>query len=64
MGRAFEESTASGGWGFIIRDHHGDAVAAGAGNLQHVADPAHACRGRGLLASRQALNFASGAGLE
>lgn len=31
----------NGGWGFIIRDHMGDAIAAGAGNLPHFMNPLH-----------------------
>lgn len=50
---AFRDSTASGGSGFIIRDNQGGAVAAGAGNLQHLCDPAQA----EVEACLQALNL-------
>jgi ribonuclease HI len=39
---AFHEATGTGGWGFIIRNHRGEFVAAGAGRLSHLRDPLHA----------------------
>jgi hypothetical protein len=35
---AFSASTGEGGWGFVIRDEHGEVMAAGAGGLTHVRD--------------------------
>jgi ribonuclease HI len=39
---AFHEATGTGGWGFIIRNHRGEFVAAGAGRLSLLRDPLHA----------------------
>uniref|UniRef100_M8BSG8 Uncharacterized protein n=1 Tax=Aegilops tauschii TaxID=37682 RepID=M8BSG8_AEGTA len=39
---AFHRDTNSGGWGFVIRDEQGRAMAAGAGNLVHISDALHA----------------------
>lgn len=35
---AFVQDTRNGGWGFIIRDHTGEGIVAGAGRLTAVAD--------------------------
>ncbi|OEL30035.1 hypothetical protein BAE44_0008947 [Dichanthelium oligosanthes] len=56
---AFRENMKSGGWGFVVRDQQGEAVAAGAGNLQHIIDPAQA----EAMACLQALYFASASGM-
>ncbi|KQJ87710.1 hypothetical protein BRADI_4g13209v3 [Brachypodium distachyon] len=38
---AFRENTCSGGWGFVIRNDEGEALAAGAGHLQCLSDAFH-----------------------
>lgn len=39
---AFVQSSCFGGWGFTIKNEHGETLVAGAGNLKMVADPLHA----------------------
>jgi ribonuclease HI len=38
---AFDQTTKTGGWGYIIRDQAGDFVAAGAGKSVHLRDALH-----------------------
>jgi hypothetical protein len=38
---AFRESSMSGGWGFVVRNDHGEAVAAGYGHLQGIDNAFH-----------------------
>ena len=38
---AFDQATNSGGWGFVIRDHDGVFIAAGAGKSIHLRDALH-----------------------
>lgn len=54
---AFNLSTRQGGWGFVIRDHHGAVVGSGAGTFVHCTDALHA----EAIAAMEALSFASGA---
>jgi ribonuclease HI len=35
---AFYEASKTGGWGFVIRDHDGNGVPAGAGKIEFVHD--------------------------
>ncbi|GJN20386.1 hypothetical protein PR202_gb07757 [Eleusine coracana subsp. coracana] len=39
---AFLQSTRRGGWGCIIRNHHGDFLAASAGGMEHTLNALHA----------------------
>nr|XP_051221193.1 uncharacterized protein LOC127339373 [Lolium perenne] len=39
---AFNKVSGTGGWGFIIRNHRGEFVAAGAGKVGFLRDPLHA----------------------
>ena len=38
---AFDQTSGSGGWGYIIRDQAGEFVAAGSGKSVHLRDPLH-----------------------
>lgn len=38
---AFHKTTRHGGWRFVIRDHMGDQMAAGAGRLENMRDALH-----------------------
>ncbi|WVZ92600.1 hypothetical protein U9M48_038649 [Paspalum notatum var. saurae] len=54
---AFREELKTGGWGFVVRDHRGEAIACGAGYLDHLSTPIHA----EAMACFQVLNFAANA---
>ncbi|EEE50990.1 hypothetical protein OsJ_31600 [Oryza sativa Japonica Group] len=38
---AFRSSTKQGGWGYVVRDHHGCVAQAGAGGADHLMDAFH-----------------------
>lgn len=57
---AVRESSKSGGWGFTIQNDQGALLAAGAGNLEHVANPLHA----EALALQQAIIIAAQMGCQ
>lgn len=44
---SFAESTSTGGWGFVVRDSHGNFLEAGCGNLQRLSS---ALQGEALAA--------------
>lgn len=52
----YDQKTRKGGWGFVIRDKHGDLLASGAGNIKYAASALHAeamAVNRGILYASQ-----------
>jgi hypothetical protein len=56
---AFKQKTKVGAWGFVVRDHEGSAVLAGAGNL----GPVHNALLAETMAYKQALEAAEHFGI-
>lgn len=56
---AFHSSTKQGGWGYVIRDHHGRVVQAGAGGADNMMDAFH-CE---IIACAAAVGAASERGI-
>ena len=39
--RAFDQKTRTGGWGFVVRNNHGELLAAGAGKINYADSALH-----------------------
>jgi ribonuclease HI len=57
---AFSQSSRSGGWGFILRDHEGNVIGSGFGKLAKVLEPAHT----EIIACLQAVQSAADLGIQ
>jgi hypothetical protein len=57
---AFSQSSHSGGWGFILRDHEGNVISSGFGKLAKVLEPAHT----EIIACLQAVQSAADLGIQ